>query len=160
MLSEQLSYLGKLARAPDQRRRLHGQVACVQAAQRRELILAELVEPQRLGNVLQAVPAEVAKRQIRIEQFASRVGEQHLAAVRGRADTRAQLHVKADVAFRADARFARVDPDAGTESASGQRALEVGGGGDRVRCPIEGDEERIALHVHLDPALPGDQLPQ
>ena len=40
------------------------------------------------------------------------------------------------------------------------RRLSVAGGGDRVRCARERDEERVALRVHLDAAVPRKRLPQ
>ena len=52
--------LGELALAAEERRRLHGQVGRVQAPERREVEVAELVQPLRRAQVLEPVLAQVA----------------------------------------------------------------------------------------------------
>jgi hypothetical protein len=57
----------QLLLAADQGCRLDGQVRRVEAADRREPFHAELVEPNRLAQVLQPVTAKVAKLERRVE---------------------------------------------------------------------------------------------
>jgi hypothetical protein len=57
LLAQQLDRLGQLPLPADKRRRLHRQVRPVQRLQRRELLGAELEEPLRLEEILEAVLA-------------------------------------------------------------------------------------------------------
>jgi hypothetical protein len=59
MRVEQREHLGKLSLASDERRRLHRKVRLVDALQRRELVVVELVQPFRGRKVLEPVQAEV-----------------------------------------------------------------------------------------------------
>ena len=57
---EQRHGVGQLLLAADERSRLHRQVRPVERLQRREVLGAELEEPLRLEEVLEAVLAQVA----------------------------------------------------------------------------------------------------
>ena len=63
LVREQGAHLLQLALAPEEGRRRHGQVRLVERGERRELLLAELVQPLRRRQVLQPVPPEVAQRE-------------------------------------------------------------------------------------------------
>ncbi len=95
---EQRRELGQLALAPEERGRGHGQVRAVEALERRELRLAELVDPLRRGEVLQPVLAQVAHRR-GIDQPRRRGGDERLPAVAARRDPRSAVHIDADVAL-------------------------------------------------------------
>ena len=58
---EQRQHLPELSFSAHERRRLHGEVRLVDASQRRELAVVELVEPFRSREVFEPVQAEVAQ---------------------------------------------------------------------------------------------------
>jgi hypothetical protein len=62
-------------------------------------------------------------------------------------DTRALVHVEADVPLVGQPRLAHVQPHAHADRPAGKCALTVGGGGDGVRRSGESDEEGISLRV-------------
>ena len=59
-VAQQVEHLVDLALAAEQRGGRHRQVGGVERLQRREVVVAELVEPRRRGEVLEPVLAEVA----------------------------------------------------------------------------------------------------
>ena len=72
----------------------------------------------------------------------------------GGGDARRAVDVDPDVALLGHDRLARVEPHAHADRPAAERRLPVGGGRDRVGGARERDEERVALRVHLDAAVP------
>ena len=110
-LAEQRDDLGDLALAADERARRPRQVRVRDRLQRRESLRAELEDPDRVLEVLQAVLAEVDECVV-VESGRSsrRVREQDLPAVTRRADPGAEVHDLADVALVRQVRRSGVDP--------------------------------------------------
>jgi hypothetical protein len=52
-----------------------------------------------------------------------------------------------------------VQPDAHADGPIGQRLLDGQGGGERVRCLCEDDEEGVSLGIHLEAAVRSPGLP-
>jgi hypothetical protein len=148
--------VGDLLLPTEERLEPSRQVRVVQAAERRKTSVAELEEPE-LADVLQPVDAEVA-RAAAVQQVASRLRREHLPAVRCAHHTRGAMDVRADVAPVADDRLAGVDADPDSDRAAGER--RDGLLGRRYCLPRRGErhEERVALGVDLDPAVPGESL--
>ena len=96
-MAEQAEQIAQLSLAPEQRNRLDGQLRLAQAAQRRELVTAELEEPERRPEVLQPVVAEVAEIEVTVEQRARRLRDDDLTAVAGRTDPGRAVDVHAHV---------------------------------------------------------------
>jgi hypothetical protein len=112
-------------------------------------------------DVLEPVPTEVAERdagQVPGElrnQPPCRLGQHHLAAVRGGTDPRGEVHVLADVTLAVPLRLAGVQthpypqwralrPFVGLEGALRRHRRPH-----RVVCRREDDEEAVALGAHL-----------
>jgi hypothetical protein len=70
------------------------------------------------------------------------------------------MDIKADVALGGDERLAAMDSDPDPYRPRLERPLTVLRRGNRVRCPCERDEERVALRVDLDAAVARERLPQ
>jgi len=70
------------------------------------------------------------------------------------------VNVGADVALVGHDRLARVHAHAHRDDAVRQRRLRVSRGGERVSCPCERDEERVALRVDLDAGVEREGGPQ
>ena len=171
--AQELDHLGDLAVAPDERRRLHGQVRrpVLERAERREP-LGQPVEHQleqalRLGQVLQPVLAEVREREPGVllgQQVVRGVRDQHLPAVPGRADPRAPVDPDPDVALRGRRRLGGVDAHPDPElppvrpRVAGEGSLPLARRPERVARPREGDEEGVALRVDLVPAVRRERL--
>jgi hypothetical protein len=115
-----------------------------------QLVLPELDEPD-----------VVAERAVR--QRLGRRGQEDLAAVAGSHDPRGAMDVEADVGVLADRSLAGMQPDADADRLAarpallGQGPLNLDGGRDRLRRPVEGREERIALGAHLHAAVPDER---
>src|SRR5438094_7124066 len=77
--------LGELSFATDEGRRSDGEVCPVEAPERRELLVAELVDTLRGRQVLGPVLAQIMEA-IGSDQVVIRLGEQVLTAVAGRSD--------------------------------------------------------------------------
>ena len=88
------------------------------------------------------------------DEVARRLRQEHLPAVPGGGDPRRAVDVHPDVALVGHDRLARVEPHPDADRPVAERRLPVGGGGERVGGAREGDEERVALRVHLDAAVP------
>ena len=121
--------------------------------------VAELEQALRRREVLQTVLAEVANG-LAGDEVARRLRQEHLPAVPGGGDPRRAVDVDPDVALVGHDRLARVEPHADADRPVAERRLPVGGGGDRVGGARERDEERVALRVHLDAAVPRESLAQ
>jgi hypothetical protein len=99
--------------------------------------------------VLTQVPQSTAAHQLR-----SGVCHEHLATVASRHDTRRSVHIDADISLRRHDRLAGMDADAHAHWSGGERLLGLACGSNRVTRPRKGDEECVALRVHLDTAVP------
>ncbi len=111
---------------------------------------------------------EVTKGDVRdgivAEQFARRLGHEHLAAVPCRGDPRPAVDTESDIALTAHRRLARVDAHADTQLSVvgprmlGEAELARDRAGDGVLGAPEGDEERVSLRVDLVAAVLGERL--
>ncbi|HEX6583082.1 MAG TPA: hypothetical protein VF056_05720 [Thermoleophilaceae bacterium] len=120
MRVEQREHLRKLAVAADERRRLHRQVCLVDSLQRRELILAELVEALGRGKVLEPMHAKVAQA-IRAEEIARCLREKNLTAVTCGGNPRGAMYIDPDVVFTGHSRLARMQTHAHSDRPVAQR---------------------------------------
>ena len=68
-------------------------------------------------------------------------------------DPRCPVDVVPDVTLVREQRRPRVQPDPNADRARRERLRHRGCGRKRTRCGREGEEERVALGVHLDPAV-------
>ena len=75
-------------------------------------------------------------------------------------DSGGAVDVDSDVPLLGHERLAGVDAHANADRAAGQRVPSRRGGGERVRGFVEGDEERVALCVHLDAVIRSESPPQ
>ncbi len=161
---QQVEDLGELGVPADERRGRHGQVGPVQALQRREVVVAELVDPLGSGQVLEPVLAEVAQRRdvrqpVRCEQRRGRGGDQHLPAVPAGRDPRRAVDVLADVALVGDVRSAGVHAHPEPDRALAEVLDDPRSRPYRSRSGREGEEERVALGVDLHPVVRGGRGP-
>jgi hypothetical protein len=153
---------------PDQRRGRHGQARLgAQALQRREIRPrarpGQLVDALRRADVLQPVELQVPDRRPvrqRARQLERRLGQHHLAAVRGRGDPRRPVHVHTDVVILVRDRLpgmqAHPDPHGVPVRPvmPGQGALRRQGAGHRIAREREHHEEAVTLGGDL-PAMSG-----
>jgi hypothetical protein len=146
-----------LSLSPHEARRRPRQIRVRDRLQRRKRSLPELEDRDRLGEVLQAVLAEILHGVVHVLLGCPR--EQHLAAVAGAHHARGLVDVRPHVLRWIRYRFARVDPDSDPDGAGFQTAHRfrhrVHGGlrrGERV-------EERVSLVVDLVPLEQGERLP-
>jgi hypothetical protein len=158
--SDQLEEVGQLLLPADERLELERQVRVVQAPERRELAAAELVEVKGLGQVLQPVLAEVVQLERRVDQIARRLREENLAAVPHGGDARSADDVDTDVAVVGQRGLAGVNANPDPERRLREGELRLVSGCDGVCDAREGDEERVPLRIHLDPAVPHECVPQ
>ena len=127
----------------------------------------ELVEALRFGQILEAIRAEVTEsrrgRAVGNELTRSRRHER-LATVRCRCDSRAAMHVDADIVAVRDQRLTRMQthphPDrrAVGPPMPSERYLCRDRGRERTAWIREGDKEAVPLRVHLDPAIACERL--
>ena len=102
-----------------------------------------------------------ARERLVAGHVARRTRDDDLLAVRGRADARRDDDVHADVALVAELGLARVDADpeakrlVGRPWLGGERALDLGCGGDRVARAREREEDAVAGPVDLRAAVLG-----
>jgi hypothetical protein len=75
-------------------------------------------------------------------------------------DASGSMNVEADVTFLRHDRLACVKPHAHPDRSLGQRLLPGSSRGQRIAGAGEGDEERVALRVDLDPAVPAERIPE
>ena len=150
----------ELALATDQRRRLDRQVRAMERPQRRELSLAELVEPLRRRQILEAVLAQVAPFRPGAEKPLGRIREDDLAAVAGTHDPCCAVHVGADVSLVGNSGLTRVNAHTNAHRPCAESVLGLTRGRDRVARAREHDEERISLRVDLDSAVSRERRAQ
>jgi hypothetical protein len=158
MAEHERARLGQLGLAADERRRRRGQVRLAQGGERREGGVPGLVDPHRLGEILEAVLAEVAYGRVVGQQRSRRGREQHLAAVPRRGDASGLMQVEADVLAVDDRRRAAVEPHAHADRAAGERPLSVERRGERVARRGEREEERVALRAQLHAVPHGERI--
>ena len=115
-----------------------------------------------LAQVLQRDPGG----KVVVDELCGRVRQQHLAAVRGCGDAGAAVQADPVVPLVSDQRLAGVEPhpdpalDTVRPLLGGERALGADRRLDGVLGAGEREEERVALVVHLAPALGLDGGPQ
>ncbi len=156
---ELVGNLGDLALPPDQRRSDEWQIQRVETLERREVTVAELVDPLRPRQVLEAMFAKIAEP-VGAAQVARRLRDEDLATVPGRRNARSAVHLHPDVALVREQRLAGVQTHADANAAASKRLLCLRRGRQRIGCLREGHEERVALRVHLDAAVTRERLPQ
>ena len=117
--------------------------------QRREVFAPELEQTLRRAEVLQSVHAEVAR--VSAGEIGCRLREKHLASVSRGRDPRRPVDVDPDVALARSERLPGVQPHSDANRPAGERALCIRSRRHSVGCASEGDKERIALGVDLDP---------
>ena len=154
--SKRDEHLEQLVVSADERARRPRQVRVGDRLQRREGAVSELEERHRLGDVLEPVLAEVG--QLVLDELGGRLREDDLAAVARGGDARSEVDVVADVALVGEQRRAGVQADAHADRARLSASVIARGRGDRPRRRGEGEEERVALRVHLDAAVGGEGL--
>ena len=137
---------------------------------RRQALDVELVDAFEALEILEPKIAEIPKHYpgwcIVVEHRRRRGRGEDLAAVAGGHDARRAVHAEAVVALLGEDQLAGVQSHAHPQLAilrpvvSLQRALPVRGRGCGVPRPREDVEERVALCVHLGPAMHGEHLVQ
>ena len=160
--AHELGKVGELALAAEQfrarlRQRCAERRSDAEAPDRREVALAELVEPDGLGHVLEAVLSEVAE--VAVDELASRAGDEHLSAMPGGHDPRGEMDVHADVLRRVECRLAGVHAHADLDRSRLECLHRFRDGVDRVRGRLEDVEERVSFVVDLVPGVPRERLP-
>ena len=128
----------------------------------------EIVEPQRIGEVLETVKPQIAQdhtvRQGLFDETRGRVREDHLAAMADRGDAGRAIHVDPEVVVTAERALTGVHADADADLRSvgpGVRrkpSLGLRRREHRAGRRAEDREERVALGPDLDPAPPVDGL--
>ncbi len=116
--------------------------------------VAELEEVFRGTQVLEPVQPEV-ETGVDVQGLTGRLGQHDLPAVGRGADPGGSVDVDADVALAGHDRRPGVDTDPDPDGFV--ERLDLLGGTDRVVRPAEGDEERVALRVDLDPVVTGER---
>ena len=154
------SGLDQLAVTSDQRRGLGRQArSTVEGPEWREIgwqsVTDELMKRLRPRQVLEAVLAEVEQRG-RVDELRSRRRDEDLPAVGDCGDPSGTMNIRANVSLVGDVWRARMDahPHRDRERPLRRRCRLQRAGRSRKR-----DEERIALRVDLDSALPRARLP-
>ena len=118
----------------------------------------ELVDPDRLVEVLDAVLAEVAHR-LAVEQIARRLRQQHLAAVAGRRDAGAEMDVDARPNPRRCASARRcARPSARARGRRASAAWAASAAATESARLGKREEEGVALRVHLGAAVGAERL--
>jgi hypothetical protein len=89
----------------------------------------------------------------RVDELCSCLGEDDLAAVAGAGDPRRAVHVWPHVTLLGHERRPRVHTHAQADRARVEALRDPTGSCERFRGSWKGDEERVALRVHLYPAF-------
>ena len=110
--------LGQFLVSAHERADRAGQVRVRDRLQGRETLRSKLEDRDGLGEVLEAVLAQI--HHLDRGQLTRLLGEQHLAAVSGRRDPRPLVHVLAHVALLAQARHTGMDAHAYADRARGE----------------------------------------
>ena len=152
--------LRDLALPADERARGQGQVRRVERPQRREVAVAELVQTLGVDEILEPVLSQIADPSVALEKPPGRLGEDDLASVGRRSDPGGAVDVHPDVPLVGLDRLSRVEPHADADRSARERLSPVLGRRDCVRRSREGDEERVALGIHLRAVVPREGVPQ
>jgi hypothetical protein len=152
--AHQLAELSELPRTPDERRLLDRQIRPVERLQRRELRLADLPDPLRRAEVLQAVLAEIAEA-VGLHERGRRRRDENLAAVSRGGDASRSVDVSTHVALIGQQRRAGVDAH---PHGNRQGLLCLARRCERTRSGSEGDEERVSLRVDLHAVVPRERV--
>ena len=155
---QQRHELRQLAIAPEERRRRHRQVRPVQALERWELLIAELVQLLGRGEVLQAVPAELLELLRVVEKITSRLRKDDLAPVRRGHDPRCAMNVDADVLRAVQDGLSRVDPNPDQHPAGLDHLRGGASSGYGLARARKGVEEGITLVVDLVPVETAERI--
>jgi hypothetical protein len=86
-------------------------------------------------------------------------GQEHLTAMGRRADTRRQVHIRADVTLSRPQGSAGVYANPDSDRPIGELVLDLTGGHYGVRRVREDREEGIALGIDLIASMPGQGCP-
>ena len=149
--TQQLNDACQLFGATQKRRRRNRQVRPIQALQRRELTLPQLVHTLRRSQILETVLPEVAK--LRADrQRSRRRRHKHLTPVTGCRDPRRTVYVDAHVPLVGQKRRSRVHSHPNADRTLDKRRLPRGSRLEPVRRRLEHEEERVALGIHLHAA--------
>ena len=159
LAAKQIDDLGDLLRPPEERRRRDGEVRLVQAPERGEVVVPELVDALGSGEVLEPVLAQVAEP-VSAHEGRGRGGDHHLAAVGAGGDPGGAVHVCAHVALVRQVRRAGVQAHAHADRPGGERTLPLGRRLERARGGGEDVEEGVPLGVHLHAAVTGEGFAQ
>ena len=157
--TEQRLQIVELTHSAEERCCGYREVRPVQALQRRERGVAELVEPLGRRQILQTVLPEIAQSVVAGE-VTGRLRDQHLSAVSDRGDARGAVDVEPHVTLVRDDRLTRVHAHAHADRSGSERLLSCGGGCERVGRSSKRDEECVALRVDLDSVVRGEHLPE
>ena len=130
-------------------RRWHRQICSVEAAQRGELLTAQLVDALGSRKILEPMCAEVVKR-FCVDEPGGRRGEKDLTAVAAGSDPRRPVNVDSDVALLGEKRSAAVDPNAHPNLPPGELLVRGPRRFERSGRDGKSDKESIPLRVHLD----------
>jgi hypothetical protein len=148
----------ELAPSADERAGGTREVRAVGGPQRRERPHAELIEGHRVRDVAQVVLAEVDATGSVVETFERGLGEHDLSAMGSCRDAGSDVDVLAHVPFVRDEWCAGVDTATQAEWSPGECGDDGLGGTSGAGRGSEGQEEGIALGVHLDPGVrPADR---
>ena len=134
--------------ASEEGRRGNGQVRAVEALERRKLAVSELVDALGGREILEPVLAEVCEPEL--DELSRRGRDEHLPAVARRGDAGGAVDVAADIALVGEKRCPCVQTDPHADRSGGERLGQPARRGERARRGRKGEEERIALRVHLD----------
>jgi hypothetical protein len=110
--------------------------------------------------------AQLAGRAVEKDELARALGDQRLSAVSRRRDARAAMNIDAHVVVVGDQGLARVHahPHANGGAVrprmAHERVLRLGRCRDGVARIVEGDEEAIALRIHLNAPVSRERFPQ
>ena len=145
---------GELLLAAEERRGRNREVRAEERLQRRKLVLAELMEHDRRGKILETVRSELAKRELARLEEADRCRRDHdLATVPARPDSRRTVDVHPQVVPIHDEGLAGVDADAYMGGTGCEAFLDRTGTRHRRSRRFERTEERVSLHVDLDASV-------
>ena len=147
-VSEQCERLVDLASTADEGARRAGQVRVRDRLEWGEPLRAQLVERDRLLDVLEPVLAEVGE--LELDELGGRVGEDHLPAVSRRSHSRREVDVGSDVTLVGRERRPGMQADAYLDWTGRKRIGEGAGCAQRSRRGREGEEEGVPLGIHLD----------
>ena len=140
--------LGELLLAAEEGARGAGQVRVRDRLQRGEALFSQLVDGDRLGDVLEAVLAQIGEDEAG-DGVAGGAGQDDLAAVAARGDPCCEVELSAHVARLGQEDRPRVQAHAHAYGSFSERFLGGEGCGYGIFCLLEDDEEGVALGIHL-----------